>query len=224
MNIHDITMHSLAAYVFGALEPSERTEVSGHLLVCAICREELASLAGLPGLLSRVDPADIEMNLPAGSAELGAGLLERSLAELGRRRRADRLRRAVAVAASAAVIGTIGGLAREALSSPPHPGPPVSGRSYEATDPTTGVHALFNVSAQSWGTQIKVQLDGATQGTHCVLMAIDNAGRRTPIGSWRSIYEQTAAVTTATDTTPKQLRALEVDTNDGHHLVSVHLT
>ncbi len=45
------------AYVLGALAPAERAAFERHLGGCAPCRESVASLAVLPGLLRRLDSA-----------------------------------------------------------------------------------------------------------------------------------------------------------------------
>lgn len=45
----------VGAYVLGALVPAERDAFEKHLGECAICREEVAELAVLPGLLGRID-------------------------------------------------------------------------------------------------------------------------------------------------------------------------
>jgi anti-sigma factor RsiW len=43
----------LGVYVFGAITPADRVTVVRHLATCPPCRDELAGLAGLPGLLLR---------------------------------------------------------------------------------------------------------------------------------------------------------------------------
>jgi predicted anti-sigma-YlaC factor YlaD len=45
----------VGAYVLGALVPAERDAFEKHLGECAICRDEVAELAVLPGLLGRID-------------------------------------------------------------------------------------------------------------------------------------------------------------------------
>ena len=45
---------SLGVYVLGAIDPADRALVDAHLTTCRDCRDELAGLAGLPALLSRV--------------------------------------------------------------------------------------------------------------------------------------------------------------------------
>jgi predicted anti-sigma-YlaC factor YlaD len=43
----------LGVYVTGAIAPADRPVVLRHLASCERCRDELAGLAGLPGLLRR---------------------------------------------------------------------------------------------------------------------------------------------------------------------------
>jgi len=52
--------HTDAAYVLGALVPSERAEYEAHLSGCASCRQAVAEVAVLPGLLARLDPGTAE--------------------------------------------------------------------------------------------------------------------------------------------------------------------
>jgi anti-sigma factor RsiW len=44
---------SVGAFLVGALDPTDRQELHGHLDDCEPCRSELASLAQVPGLLHR---------------------------------------------------------------------------------------------------------------------------------------------------------------------------
>ncbi|OLT53196.1 zf-HC2 domain-containing protein [Cellulosimicrobium sp. CUA-896] len=45
-----------AAYVLGALGPQERRDFERHLATCAACRESVAALAGMPGILGMLTP------------------------------------------------------------------------------------------------------------------------------------------------------------------------
>ena len=56
------------AYVMGSLSPSERREYEQHLSSCADCAGEVASLAGISGILSGVPPEQALALLPDGSA------------------------------------------------------------------------------------------------------------------------------------------------------------
>ena len=50
-----------AAYVLGALSPAERREFEEHLATCPHCQAAVSELAGIPGLLAQVSPADAAM-------------------------------------------------------------------------------------------------------------------------------------------------------------------
>src|SRR4029453_17625580 len=50
-----------AAYVLGALSPAERREFEEHLATCPHCQAAVSELAGMPGLLAQVSPADAAM-------------------------------------------------------------------------------------------------------------------------------------------------------------------
>jgi hypothetical protein len=58
----------VGVYVLGALAPAERDAFERHLGDCAICRDEVAELAVLPGLLGRLDLATAETIARDGEA------------------------------------------------------------------------------------------------------------------------------------------------------------
>src|SRR6185312_16491337 len=76
----------LGAYVLGALDPAERGRVDAHLADCDSCRDELASFAALPGLLSRASIAEVEL-VPDGPRP---ELLHRLLTAVASERKRDR--------------------------------------------------------------------------------------------------------------------------------------
>ncbi len=102
--------HLDGSYVLGALSPAERLEFEHHLAGCEECSRSVRELAGLPGLLARVDGDVLEQPvadeplpdtlLPALSREVGrsgrrrglllAGLAAATVARDHRRDRADR--------------------------------------------------------------------------------------------------------------------------------------
>src|SRR5262245_42439548 len=82
------------AYVLGALSPAERADFERHLSACASCREAVANLAVLPGLLGRLDQASA-VSMAAGTpAPVPAPptILPRVLAATAQQRRFDRRR------------------------------------------------------------------------------------------------------------------------------------
>lgn len=74
--------------MLGALNPAERATFERHLPTCATCREAVANLAVLPGLLGRLDAATA-----APAMTTPPTLLARTLAAATSRRQAERRRR-----------------------------------------------------------------------------------------------------------------------------------
>lgn len=171
----------LGVYVVGAIDPAERATVDDHLAGCQACRDELASLAGLPALLGRVPLEDVERiimapdELPAPaepSAELLGSLIRRTSA-----RRRSRMWRAVAAVAAAAVIA-VGGTATVMQLTNHHSATQVA----EATGPN-GVSAVVDYSPTSWGTVMHVRVSGIARGTTCDFW-VDATGGKWMVRSW----------------------------------------
>ena len=79
-----------AAYVLGALSPAERLAYERHLDTCADCTRSVRQLAGLPGLLARVDPAVLEE--PGDTVPVPDAVLTNLVGEVRRSQRRRRLR------------------------------------------------------------------------------------------------------------------------------------
>ncbi|HEY5880768.1 MAG TPA: zf-HC2 domain-containing protein, partial [Nakamurella sp.] len=77
--------HDDAAYVLGALSPTDRRTYEEHLRDCPACQASVRSLAGMPGLLALTTEDVVTGEQPALPASLLPGLLRR--AEKARRRR-----------------------------------------------------------------------------------------------------------------------------------------
>src|SRR5262245_1291810 len=82
------------AYVLGALSPAERAEFERHLSTCTSCREAVANLAVLPGLLGRLDQARAVSMADGAPTPVPAppSILPRVLAATAQQRRFDRRR------------------------------------------------------------------------------------------------------------------------------------
>ena len=85
--------HDDGAYVLGALSPAERLEFERHLPGCDECTRSVRELAGLPGLLGRVDASDLEDHL------VDEPVPETLLPALAREVRRTRFRRSIATVA-----------------------------------------------------------------------------------------------------------------------------
>ncbi|OIJ28215.1 zf-HC2 domain-containing protein [Nocardioides luteus] len=156
-----------ASYVLGALSPSDRRAYERHLTGCALCRDAVAELAGMPGLLGALSREEAEELLEDSAAQVAAP----PLADLAGAVRRARLRRRGLAAAAAVVLlagGTaIGGLlldrdgAREPLATPPGSATPSAstGTNVRTVDlrPVGSVDmwAQLVVTPTSWGTKLK---------------------------------------------------------------------
>jgi hypothetical protein len=221
---------SLGVYVLGAIEPAERALLDEHLNVCGRCRDELASLAGLPALLSRVGEEQL--------AQLGPPpeeLLEPMLAQANRDIRTRRRRNVVLLIAAAAVliIATGAGMGlvtrdggrpapRVSATAPP---PPQAGRTLVGQDPVTGVRAQINLQSMRWGTALDMRVSGAPRGAHCRVFVVDKDGRSDIAGSWEVPYaarrEGSAQYFGSSMIATDQVASIEVRTLDGERLLRV---
>lgn len=224
---------SLGVYVLGAIEPAERALLDEHLRGCGRCRDELASLAGLPALLSRVGEEQL--------AQLGPPpeeLLEPMLAQANREIRTRRRRNVVLLIAAAAalVIATGAGMglvtrdggrpvARTSATTSPAPPPPLAGRTLVGQDPVTGVRAQINLQSKRWGTALDMRVSGAPRGTHCRVVVVDKNGRSDIAGSWEVPYaarrEGSAQYFGSSMIATDQVASIEVRTLDGQRLLRV---
>jgi hypothetical protein len=180
----------LGVYVVGAIDPAERALVDEHLGECQLCRDELAGLAGLPAMMSRVPVADVEW-LDTAVTELPAlqEPSEEMLASLLRQvsvKRRSRLRRSMVAVAAAAVIAAGGAAATMQLTGPPA----VTGDVAHAAGPN-GVAAVVDYSPTGWGTAMRVQVSGIPSGTKCQFWVVGKDGRASYAGTWtvgKSLY------------------------------------
>lgn len=191
------TRQALGVYILGAIDPAERSLVDKHVAGCSECRDELAGLAGLPALLSRVSSDEIgrisrEDAEPAPHDVAPREDFVDSLVSLTAARR-RRNRRWQAVAAAAAVViaagGTVAGLR---LASGPAatpqanaaPAPPASWDTAKTTSSLSGIKATVRYSRQPWGIAVDVQLTGVPSGTTCQLWVTDAQGVHLSAAGW----------------------------------------
>jgi hypothetical protein len=147
-----------AAYVLGSLSPGERREFEGHLPGCPECSGDVASFAGVPGILSVV-PRDRALDLLEPEPEpdvpppaVFAGLVA---AERSRRWRARAWVAAALVLAAflgAAVALAVRPAAPAATDDAP---PPVPDVTMQQTVPSP-VTASVQLREEPWGTRIEV--------------------------------------------------------------------
>lgn len=200
---------ALGAYVLGALDAVERQAVDAHLGRCQHCRDELAGLAALPGLLGRLSGEEAQAaRVPPSDAPLRG-----ALATLSRRRR-RRFR--LAAVAAVAVLALAGGTAMVAALRPPAASPAATVQSN-----TGGVQAQVSAVARGWGSEVSLRLTGVPPGTRCSLVVIARDGRREVAATWQVTYAGSARVTGATSIGVDQLAGYAIVTDRGQTLLSI---
>jgi len=203
--------HLDAAYVLGALSPSERIDFERHLSDCAACSAAVRELAGLPGLLARV-PADVWSGEAA--EPVPESLLPALIAEVHRQER-RRWWAVGAVAAAAVVLSTLGAvvLTRAADRDDAVAGPSASATPQLA--PSRPMQAIgdeplaadLSMTGVAWGTRLDLVCEYAGGGawsegpdeTFAMYVRTAN-GDQERVATWRAVPGKPMRLTAATAT------------------------
>ena len=202
-------------YVLGALSPTERAEYERHLAGCQSCRESVAALAVLPGLLSRLDPASVTPEPVAAPPTL----LPRMLAHISARRRAQRLRRrflAIAACVAAVVLATAVGIGVRVVL--PSQAPVLLTAMSPVTD-NVQMDARIGLTRANNGTFVSMQCRydnkwGETWNLQLVLYP-RSATSGELLGRWSAESDQDWSMRAWTHYTPDQIGRLEMQRSDG---------
>ena len=220
--------HDDAAYVLGALSPADRLEFERHLPSCDDCTRAVQELAGLPGLLGRVDATVLEhpqVDEPVPHTLLPA--LSREVVRRGRRRT---LAAAGVAAAVVAVVAVGAPVVVNQLDQ--DDGPSTSTPSVEPSDIVTRpmspvgevpVAATIGLEQVKWGTRLLLtcsyeptsvgyELPPAVDYT---LFVRTRGGTTEQVGSWRSIGGTTMHLAAATSSNRGDIESVEVRTPGG---------
>jgi hypothetical protein len=227
------------AYVLGALSPSERAEYERHLAGCPECREAVAEIAVLPGLLGRLtDPTGLDLSAAAPQEDRMPALLTAVGADRRRTRKIRRRRYAGAALAAVALAGVVGvGVAgtdagwfggNAGAGQIAAQGTQV-GVKLVAMQPVNGavpVRADIGVNGTSWGTEISMRCTYESGGTKSSkawtfrLVAHGSDGSKEQVGSWSAQAGETVQFNGATRFTGRELARLELTRYDGTALLA----
>ncbi|GAA3245350.1 anti-sigma factor family protein [Nonomuraea helvata] len=182
----EVRHEDVAAYALGLLSEEERAEFERHLSGCASCAEEAGAFAAMGELIKGVHPDDLLPQPPEHEVE---SLLVRRAATERRRRR---LHRAFMSAAACLVVAAGVFLAVSSVTGGPNPdsihSPArallMTGNTYSAADPATGVSAVVGLEDKGWGTHVALELKGVKGPLQCRLMAVGDDGRSETVASW----------------------------------------
>jgi hypothetical protein len=215
-----------AAYVLGALSPAERLDFERHLDGCDRCTKALRELAGLPGLLSRVDASVLES--PPAAEPVPASLLPARSRQV---RRARRRRTVAAAGLAGAVVAVIAPLMLWLVEDSGGEVPPR--QSTSPTSPATAardmepvgdvpLRASITLEQVAWGTRIAVTCTydpdwaeyGLPAAVRYTLVVRTRDGGAEEVGSWRSVGGRMTRLTAATAAALADIESVEVHAPD----------
>lgn len=213
------------SYVLGALAPAERAAFEGHLAGCGACREAVASLAVLPGLLGRLS-AETATALTIGDTDTAyspSESLPRVIdAAKAQRRRERRVRRwQVATAALAVVCVALAvGFGVHRMDQPP----PVALTSMQPLRPMVPVTAEMGMVEVHGGTQVRMLCryeTGEEDGMWTFrLFVIPIVGEPEQVASWKAGAEDEVSLVAFTALAPNAILRMELRSNNGRPLLT----
>jgi hypothetical protein len=207
-----VACDSAAAYVLGALPAAERSEFESHLAGCEDCRQSVGELAGIPGLLSRVSPADL-----ADPAPVPDTLVPRLLREV--RRSGRRRRTVVALLSAAAVVLAVTGTTVVVDGLNGDQAPPMTAMTAVVDSPVTASAALVG---HRWGTEITMKCryaDSSEWSRPYDLVAVDDTGKSYQVATWVVGPGKTASVTGSVPVPRDHIDRLEIRLTSGQPLL-----
>jgi hypothetical protein len=218
---HDEARIATGALALGALDEAEAADVREHLATCPECQREYDEFRGLPSLLGLV-PAGEVLAGPTIASEAGSDRLLAAVAAerkaKQRRGLASRFAGALALAAAASVIGFV---VAEGSADEVDP----ADFTLAATDQATGVWAQVALSEVGWGTEIELELSGATVGDTCQLVAFSTSGEEVA-GTWTVPESDKEYITIpgAVGSYPSEIDHFDVISESGEVLVRIPLS
>ena len=210
----------IGVLALGAIDPPDRHGIEGHLAGCDRCTATFAELAGIPGLLHRLDPEVASAGVPPVPSEFTARVLAAG-DELARTARLRRRRVTAWVSVAAALLVLVGvgvpivrHVERGEVSVSTAGSVVVTG-----TNRRTSVAASVMLVPEATGTALRLVLKGVEPGEHCQLVALDAFGHREVASTWVASYEGRATVSGSTALSQRSITALVVQTVDGRRLI-----
>ncbi len=203
-----------AAYVVGALSPTQRARYRTHLDGCDECQRSVRELAGLPGLLAKVRPEDFDVRDEPVPVTLLTGLVARVN---DRRRRHRWIGAAVAITAAVAAPLVVATVDR---TVPPQQHQVAAVAMTDVVD--TPVQARARLTDEPWGTQIDLFCTYDRAGPYgrqpqtYVLVVTDRAGTTSRVAAtWKVVAGGVSTVTGSVSWPRADISEVEVRTLAG---------
>jgi anti-sigma factor RsiW len=214
-----------AAYVLGALSMDQRREFERHFATCSSCANSVTELAGIPGILSKIDTeAAVALirdpqDLPSSQHE--PDLLQKLARAVGKRRVRSRRRLQISMAAAAAVFILFGVLGGTALHSPNVGGgsSAISPSSIEikmAPIAPIVMTADLRVTKKPWGTRFDWSCSyvGTWSARYSPnsydLVITDTSGQKFTIATWRAPGPKAEGLAATTNLPVANIKSVEI--------------
>jgi len=225
--------HDDGAYVLGALSPAERAAYERHLATCSFCREAVAEIAVLPGLLGRLDPADFAKLLdptltsPAPQPPRRAPHPIAPVHTAARRRKTRRVR-VLSTALAASVLGLVVGIGAVFITGDRGPDTKATASAkvaMTAVDSSVPVSADISLIGANGGTKINLvciynKTSASLKPYTIRLMAYGPDDAEEQLGSWIAAPGKEFTMSGVTHFTEGNLSRLELVRNDGRALLA----
>lgn len=197
-------MTSLGPYLLGAVEFDEWSRTDQHLQQCGACQGEVVRLAGLPGLMGRIQVGEVLSEPGPLEKNEGPGRTKRV--------RGAPLARVGLTVVVLALAGWLGVMTMGRGLSP----------AWSHTFALVGANRVTHVSggasltAETWGTEIWVKLRGVQPGSECKLIVRARDGRTVVGGTWASGSADGAWIPATAPFRPSQIANVEIAIPSGH--------
>ena len=211
------------AYVLGALSPADRLEFERHLAECATCAPAVREMAGLPGLLGRVDESALADHAPASNLPpVPDTVLPRLRREIRSRARRRLVGTGLLAASAAAVVALALPLVDQPSDGPGGPsGTSVAARPMRAVD-GGAMQATVALEPVAWGTRLDLvctyepstYAGGERPGTYTLVVRTTDGGAER-VGTWRPVAGQAMRLSAATALSRRDIASVEVETAQG---------
>lgn len=217
-----------AAYVLGALSPSDRSRYEAHLGTCSSCREAVSELSGMPALLAKLDRDEVaaidDGHASSDLPPLRPSLLTSLLAKVSRRRRRSWIMAWTAASVAAVVLAIGVFVALQPNPRIPSAGPPqpqASALTMTRLTPDAPV-ATVRVDGHGWGTRIEMTCtyresgeNGAqdaddSAGDALAMVVVGRDGHSAQLATWVALPGVTATPAGTTSMTVNQIASVQV--------------
>lgn len=206
----------LGAYVLGGLAPAERRAVDAHVAECQRCRDELARLSVMPGVLDRLTTEEVLEDLTSVPEAVRPQLASQlAVAGQGLHRQVRRWRAATAAATLAAAVAATALIVVDTA-----PTETVRVEVAPVAADAAQVEGTVAAFAWEWGTTVEVDLSSLPARESYTIWVVDVDDEWIAAGTWGPTSDGSARVRGATAVPTPRVARVEVHDDRGSSLLA----